>query len=114
MNYIGQLPLVDPVTRQKVFFDKSIATRAPADQLEDAYGGNVSFAEYDHQSYWFDDRTSLTYLALDKRQKYFAKWQSLGGTIGIKEWDYKEGGGSADAHAPDSVSPSKPNAETAV
>jgi hypothetical protein len=56
------------------------------------FGGQIDFV-YEHETYWPD----FIKMTSERRQRMIEKWRSLGGAVGLKEWDFKQEGG--DPHA---------------
>lgn len=82
-------PFVDPATREKIKFNPKVVEQgimAP-DQVMKEWGGSIEF-EYKHDEYWKE----LVQLCGTRRQMWLERWQALGGTVGISEWDYKQRG----------------------
>lgn len=81
-------PFVDPVTREKVKFNPKVVEEGimEPDQFMTEWGGSVEF-EYKHEEYWKE----LVRLCETRRQMWLQRWRGLGGTVGINEWDYKQG-----------------------
>lgn len=96
------MPLVDPVTRDKVRFNPKVVEEGlvDADKLMSAggWGGSVEF-EYVHEKYW----PAFIELCKTTREEQMARWRALGGHIGIDEWSIKGG-----------VTPKEPEAEVAT
>lgn len=99
-------PLLDPLTRSKLFLPSSsgsggsleLAQLAPAEQVEQSFGGTVDFGTYDeetHQGYWWGEQ-GVCRLAERRRERAFEVWRKLGGGVGRREWDIKEGEASWD------------------
>jgi hypothetical protein len=84
------MPLVDPVTKDKVRFNPKVVTEGlvDADMLMNAsgWGGAVDF-EYNHDKYW----PALMELCKKTRDEQMARWRELGGKVGIDEWSIKGG-----------------------
>jgi len=57
-----------------------------ADSVMNTWGGNCEF-EHEHAKYW----PALVKLTEENRRRWMSKWRELGGVVGIKEWDYKQG-----------------------
>ena len=89
------MPLVDPVTREKVRFNPKVVEDGliDKDMLLNAqgWGGNVDF-EYEHDKYW----PALVAMSKQRREEQMSKWRELGGKIGADEWILK--GGPVDSH----------------
>ncbi|KAF7796475.1 hypothetical protein EIP86_007652 [Pleurotus ostreatoroseus] len=85
-------PLIDPVTRDKMRFNpKAIQDGLfTSDNVWVEFGGDVTF-EYDHSKYWADFIETTT----KRRQEMMERWRALGGRIGLREWDIKNGDGVA-------------------
>ena len=82
-------PFVDPVTRVKIKFNPKVVEQgimAP-DQVMAEWNGSVEF-EYSHEEYWKE----LVRLCETRRKTWLQHWRTLGGTVGVSEWDYKMGG----------------------
>jgi hypothetical protein len=80
-------PFIDPVTREKMRFNPDPIKDGlfVADQLTKEWpGGEIDFV-YEHEKYW----PALVKLASDRKKAFMDAWKQLGGTVGIKEWDYK-------------------------
>lgn len=88
------MPLVDPVTREKVKFNPKVIEEGhiSADQLMGAggWGGAVDF-EYEHDKYW----PALLELTKKRREEQMQRWRAMGGKVGSDEWTIK-GGEKAD------------------
>jgi len=81
------MPFVDPITREKVKFNPDVIKDGyitPEMLMRWSWRGAVDF-EYEHEKYW----PSLLSLCEQRKKAWFERWKSLGGTVGIKEWDYK-------------------------
>ena len=48
------------------------------------FGGDIEFV-YEHEKYW----PALIELVEERKKKKLEKWKKLGGTVGLKEWDFK-------------------------
>jgi hypothetical protein len=90
-------PLLDPVTRSKLFLPSDpaseLASFAPAEHVERSFGGNVDFGTYDaetHAGYWLGDQ-GVCALAERRKERALERWRTLGGGVGRREWDFKEG-----------------------
>jgi hypothetical protein len=80
-------PFVDPVTRTKMRFNPQPVVDglfAPDQITKEWPGGEVDFV-YEHEKYW----TALTKLSAERKAAFMNAWRKLGGSVGIKEWDYK-------------------------
>jgi hypothetical protein len=78
--------LIDPSTRAKICFNpRPIAEGSFApDQLMREWNGGRDFV-WSHDEYW----RTLVELSAQRRKTWMARWRELGGTVGIREWDYK-------------------------
>lgn len=88
-------PLLDPVTRSKLNLPSTADLRAfaPEEQIETSFGGSVDFGLYDdttHAEYWMGSE-GICALAEGRRKRAMDKWRALGGGVGKREWDFKEG-----------------------
>lgn len=85
-------PFIDPVTREKLSFDQDCSGAVEASILATPFGGqaDLSQAAYDHQAYWTGPKGVAT-LARERERRMLDKFRQLGGTVGLKEWDMKEG-----------------------
>lgn len=81
-------PFIDPVTREKMRFNPKVTQEGlfTAENVWKEFGGDVEF-KYDHETYW----PHLIELAKTRREAQMARWREMGGTVGLKEWDMKEG-----------------------
>lgn len=52
--------------------------------ISETWGGERDFA-YDHDVYW----SALERMCAERRTVWMERWRALGGTVGIREWDYK-------------------------
>lgn len=80
-------PFIDPVTRNKMKFNPSVVKDgifAPDNVMKDSFGGDVSFV-YDHDKYW----PALVQMSEERSKNWRERWRTLGGTVGVKELDYK-------------------------
>jgi hypothetical protein len=84
------MPIVDPITRDKVRFNPKVVEDGlvDADKLMGAggWGGSVQF-EYDHEKYW----PALMEICKTRREEQMARWKALGGRVGLDEWSIKGG-----------------------
>ncbi|KAF8349173.1 CRAL-TRIO domain-containing protein, partial [Amanita rubescens] len=81
------MPFVDPVTREKVKFNPEVTKDGyftPEMLMNGSWDGACDF-EYEHEKYW----PALVSLCEERKKAWLQRWRALGGTIGIKEWDYK-------------------------
>lgn len=83
-------PFVDPVTREKVKFNPKVVDEgfiAP-EMLMNAHGwpGAQEFV-WDHEKYW----PNLLEVCNKRREEQMDRWRTLGGKVGISEWDIKGG-----------------------
>ncbi|KAL6929201.1 hypothetical protein ACO0SA_002541 [Hanseniaspora valbyensis] len=77
-------PLIDPNTKQRLVFDEPFTNRIDPHNLDYHYGGDLKF-DYDHETYWPDFKTKI-----EKRRKdNYESWLKLGGTIGLREVEFK-------------------------
>ncbi|KAG6889288.1 hypothetical protein C0992_005704 [Termitomyces sp. T32_za158] len=86
-------PFIDPISREKMKFnprviEDNLFTRDMI--MSEWWGGDRDF-EYVHDKYW----PALIELCEFRRKVWLEKWRELGGTVGLKEWEYKSGGTSA-------------------
>ncbi|KAJ3714888.1 CRAL TRIO domain-containing protein [Lentinula guzmanii] len=82
-------PFIDPVTVQKLKFNPDVVKDgifAEDQVMKDSWGGNQDF-EYVHEKYW----PVLVDLCKTRKAKWVENWKQMGGTIGIRESDYKSG-----------------------
>lgn len=81
-------PFIDPVTKKKMIFNPKAVQDGhfARDAITKGWGGDREF-EYDHAVYW----PALEKLCRERREQWMVKWRSLGGKVGIREWDYKGG-----------------------
>ena len=81
-------PFIDPVTRDKMRFNPRPIQDGlfTADNLWVEFGGDIKF-EYDHATYW----PYFLEMAAKRKGEMMERWRALGGKIGIREWDYKNG-----------------------
>ncbi|PVF97228.1 CRAL/TRIO domain-containing protein [Serendipita vermifera] len=104
------MPLVDPVTREKVKFNPKVVAEGlvDADMLMNAsgWGGAVDF-EYNHEKYW----PALMDLCKKRKEEQMDRWRKLGAKVGIDEWAIK--GGPSSPSQPDE-SEKTPAAETNI
>jgi hypothetical protein len=79
-------PFIDPVTRTKLKFNPRAIDDGlfAKDQIMTQWGGERQM-EWDHDQYW----PALLKMTEENRTKWMAKWKEMGGTVGLKEWDYK-------------------------
>ena len=82
------MPFVDPITREKVHFNPKVLQEGffQADQLKKQFGGDREF-EYVHEKYW----PELLRMSGQRKTMWMEKWRELGGRVGLKEWDFKDG-----------------------
>ncbi len=73
-------PFIDPLTREKLIFDKPFPDYVFKEQLDAEFGGDVKF-EYDQDKYW-----NVMCDIAERRQKlYIQRFQQLGGIVGLSE-----------------------------
>ncbi|CCL98782.1 uncharacterized protein FIBRA_00787 [Fibroporia radiculosa] len=79
-------PFLDPVTRDKMRFNPSCVSDGlfTSDMLIGEWGGDCPF-EYKHEVYW----PALVQMCEKRRAKMMDTWRSLGGKVGLREWDVK-------------------------
>lgn len=77
-------PLIDPNTKQRLVFDEPFTNRIDPHNLDYHYGGDMKF-DYDHSIYWPDFKQKIEKRRVDN----YEKWDQLGGTIGLREVDFK-------------------------
>lgn len=80
-------PLIDPITREKLKFNPNCVGDGyfEKDMLIDKNWGGGRTVEYKHEKFW----PAWLKLTEERREGQKEKWRTLGGKIGIKEWDYK-------------------------
>ncbi|KIY42857.1 CRAL/TRIO domain-containing protein [Fistulina hepatica ATCC 64428] len=81
------MPFVDPITREKIRFNPDVIKEgifAKNELMSGAWGGACDF-EYVHEEYW----PALVRLCEERSSSWRARWKALGGTVGIREYDYK-------------------------
>lgn len=80
-------PFLDPVTRSKIAINRQLVAEGDfaSDQMIAELGGKRELV-------WDCDRylNKLVEISGEMREKRLNKWRELGGTIGLREWDYKE------------------------
>ncbi|KAF9030872.1 CRAL/TRIO domain-containing protein [Hymenopellis radicata] len=82
-------PFVDPHTREKMKFNIDAVQDGifvPENIMKEHWGGTSDF-EYEHEKYW----KALVELTEKRTQTWLANWRALGGTVGLKEFDFKTG-----------------------
>jgi hypothetical protein len=81
-------PFIDPITRQKMKFNPRAVEDGhfAGDAITKAWGGSCDFV-WDHEAYW----PALDKLCRERREAWMVKWRGLGGKVGVREWDYKDG-----------------------
>lgn len=77
-------PFIDPLTREKLVFDKPFPDYVPSEQLDQENGGDAAF-RYVHDKYW----GPMIEMAEKKRQKYFERFELFGSKIGSAEFDLR-------------------------
>ena len=83
------MPFVDPVTREKIKFNPDIFEEGIFDPdmvMEKWWGGSQDF-DYVHEKYW----PNLLELCESRAKDWMKNWRDLGGKVGSKEWEYKQG-----------------------
>lgn len=80
------MPLVDPITRQKVKFNPEIFKDGlfTTDMAMKEWGGDCNF-EYKHDKYWAD----LVAMCNVRSRAWMQNWRALGACVGVSEWAYK-------------------------
>lgn len=78
-------PFIDPMTKEKLIFQEPCNKYVPAEELDKEFGGSVNFV-YNHKTYW----PNLCEIALSRHDAYFAKFEELGGGIGLSEYEIRE------------------------
>jgi CRAL/TRIO domain. len=84
-------PFIDPVTRTKLKFNPKVIEEdifKAGMLMKEWWGGDCNFI-YEHEKYW----PVLVEMCEERRRAWVERWRALGGTIGLKEWDYKGGEG---------------------
>lgn len=81
-------PFIDPVTRDKMRFNPKAVQDGlfTADNVWKEFGGTVEF-KYDHKTYW----PHFIETAKTRREAQMQRWRELGGRVGLREWNIKEG-----------------------
>ncbi|KAG6842317.1 hypothetical protein C0991_010605 [Blastosporella zonata] len=82
-------PFIDPVSREKMKFNPRVIedNLFTGDMvMSEWWGGDCDF-EYVHEKYW----PALVQLCESRRESWLEKWRTLGGVVGLKEWEYKGG-----------------------
>ncbi|KDQ57118.1 hypothetical protein JAAARDRAFT_35722 [Jaapia argillacea MUCL 33604] len=81
-------PFIDPMTRPKMRFNPQVVTDGlfTADQVVKNWGGERDL-EWDHDKYW----PALIRMCAERKAENLERWRSLGGRLGLKEWDFKGG-----------------------
>ncbi|KAL7417596.1 CRAL-TRIO domain-containing protein [Mrakia frigida] len=79
-------PFIDPQTKSKVDMKGKVVELGHVERetLMAEFGGDLEF-EYKHDEYY----PYLAQLAASKRADAMQRWRSLGGSVGISEWDVK-------------------------
>ncbi|KAK0223308.1 CRAL/TRIO domain-containing protein [Armillaria fumosa] len=80
-------PFIDPITREKMKFNPGVVKDgivAADNVMKDHWGGDCEFV-YEHEKYW----PAIDVMCKERKKKFLEKWRQLGGTMGIKEIDYK-------------------------
>ena len=83
------MPFVDPVTREKIKFNPDIFEEGIFHQdmvMKEWWGGSQDF-DYVHEKYW----PNLVELCESRVKDWMKNWRDLGGKVGSKEWEYKQG-----------------------
>ncbi|KAG8800945.1 hypothetical protein FRC17_006765 [Serendipita sp. 399] len=102
------MPLVDPVTRDKVRFNPKVVQDGLIDNDKllnvHGWGGGVDF-EFKHEVYW----KSMIGACNARREEQMKRWRELGGKIGEEEWSIK---GGSTGSLPEAATTTKPEAVT--
>ncbi|ODQ79221.1 hypothetical protein BABINDRAFT_162260 [Babjeviella inositovora NRRL Y-12698] len=77
-------PFIDPMTREKLVFDKPFPDYVPLEQLDMDFGGKVNFV-YDHAQYW----PKCNEIIEEKRAHYQQRFEKFGACIGLSEFDLR-------------------------
>ncbi|QRV75113.1 phosphatidylinositol transfer protein [Ceratobasidium sp. AG-Ba] len=82
------MPFVDPITRAKIKFNPNVIQEGIFDktQVMKEWGGEMDFA-YEHEKSW----PALVGLCESLCTERKRRWHTLGGTVGLSEWDIKGG-----------------------
>ncbi|KAG8772067.1 hypothetical protein FRC16_005745 [Serendipita sp. 398] len=84
------MPLVDPITRDKVRFNPKVVQDGLIDNDKllnvHGWGGGVDF-EFKHEIYW----KTMIEACKTRREEQMQRWKDLGGKIGEDEWLIKGG-----------------------
>jgi hypothetical protein len=83
------MPFVDPITREKIKFNPDIFEEGifhPDMVMKEWWGGSQDF-DYVHEKYW----PNLVELCESRAKDWMKNWKDLGGKVGSKEWEYKQG-----------------------
>lgn len=80
-------PFVDPITREKMKFNVDAIQEGifSAENLMKQHWGGTSDFQYEHEKYW----KALVEMTDKRRETWFSNWKAIGGTVGLKEYDYK-------------------------
>lgn len=57
--------------------------------MSEWWGGACDF-KYEHEKYW----PALVGMCVERKKEQMERWRALGGTVGLREWDLKGGGGA--------------------
>lgn len=81
------LPFLDPRTREKLRFNRSVVQDGlfDKDMLMKEWEGSQTF-EYVHDKYW----SALLDICGRNVERWMKRWRELGGCVGISEWEYKQ------------------------
>jgi hypothetical protein len=82
-------PFIDPMTRSKLKFNPKVVEDNifKADMvMKEWWGGDCDFV-YEHDKYW----PALVEMCEERSRAWMERWRALGGTVGLREWDYKGG-----------------------
>jgi hypothetical protein len=81
------LPFVDPATRLKIRFNPDVIQEGifkPDMIMKQWWDGDQDFV-YEHDKYW----SVLVEMCEARKKAQLERWRTLGGKVGLKEWDYK-------------------------
>lgn len=78
-------PFIDPMTKEKLIFQKPWNDYIDVEELDKEYGGKVNFV-YNHKVYW----PNMCKASLERHNAYYKKFEELGGEIGLSEYEIRE------------------------
>ncbi|RDB26323.1 CRAL-TRIO domain-containing protein C23B6.04c [Hypsizygus marmoreus] len=86
-------PFIDPVSREKMKFNPEVVEDGifTGDMVMAEWWGGARDFEYVHEKYW----PTLVGMCEVRRQAWMEQWRALGGKVGVKEWEYKNGTASS-------------------